>query len=863
MSQEFDNDFVSDGEIKIRGAREHNLKNINVDIPRNKITVITGLSGSGKSSLAFDTIYAEGQRRYVESLSSYARQFLEQLKKPEVDSITGLSPSISIEQKTTNTNPRSTVGTVTEIYDFLRLLFARVGIPHCYNCNRLISSQTVDQMVSRVLEIPDGSKIHILAPMVRGKKGEYLAEFRKWLKQGFVRARIDGQVVDLASAQKLEKTKVHDIDLFIDRLILKESVRVRLTDGLETALKLTGGVAKVEVLDTKEFIHLSSLNACVNCGVSYPDMEPRLFSFNNPRGACPQCNGLGTNQPQFDWGWTEEDEANIKPCPACNGQRLRQEALHILLGGKNINELSGLNAKELKTFIGTVKFSVRQAEIADKVKKEIVSRLDFLSKVGVDYLSLDRPSKTLSGGESQRIRLATQIGSSLVGILYVLDEPSIGLHPRDHDRLLKTLRSLCDLGNTILLVEHDGDTILSADHIIDLGPRAGENGGQLIAEGTPDQIKNNQASLTGLFLSGRESIAVPKARRLGKGCSLSLKGASGNNLKSVDLTINLGTLNVVTGVSGSGKSTLIVDTLFKALNKHFYKSPFEPCPYASLTGIENIDRVIDIDQSPIGRTPRSNPATYTGLFTLIRDLFAQLPDSKLRGYKLGRYSFNVKGGRCEACEGDGMIKVEMHFLPNVYVPCDTCQSRRYNRETLEVKYKDKNIADVLEMTVDEALVFLERIPSIKHKLKTLEDVGLGYIHLGQSSTTLSGGEAQRVKLSKELSKRSTGKTLYILDEPTTGLHFEDIRNLLEILQTLVNQGNTVIVIEHNLDVAKVADNIIDLGPEGGTAGGKIIATGTPEEVASNEKSYTGQYLKKNLLSSSNKFTGPFDHSKSL
>jgi len=850
VSDDFSNDIISDTAIEVRGAREHNLKNISVDIPRNKITVITGLSGSGKSSLAFDTIYAEGQRRYVESLSSYARQFLEQLQKPEVDSITGLSPAISIEQKTTSNNPRSTVGTVTEVYDYLRLLYARVGVPHCYNCGKLISSQTIDQMLERVLSFPANTKIHVLAPVIRGKKGEYLAEFRKWMKAGFVRARIDGQVIELAEAKKLEKNKVHDIDLFVDRLILKDTVRVRLSDSLETALRLTEGLAKIELVDKKEFINLSSLSACIDCGVSYPELEPRLFSFNNPRGACPACNGLGTKRDLTEPEWVDVPLDDLKPCPLCHGLRLRKEALFVLLGGKNIAEVSKINARELKHFLSQLQFSNREKEIAEKVRKEILERLDFLTKVGVDYLSLDRPSQTLSGGESQRIRLATQIGSSLIGVLYVLDEPSIGLHPRDHERLLQTLRNLCDLGNTILLVEHDDETIRSADHVIDLGPGAGKNGGDLISSGTPSELILDKRSLTGNFLSGRQTIPIPFSRRPGTLAQISLTGATGNNLKNVNLILRLGTLNVITGVSGSGKSTLIIDTLFKALSKHFYGSPSEPCSYDSLTGLENLDKVIDIDQSPIGRTPRSNPATYTGVFTLIRDLFSQLPDSKMRGYKLGRYSFNVKGGRCDACEGDGVIKIEMHFLPDVYVKCDTCQGKRYNRETLEVKYKDKSIADVLAMEVDEAVEFFNKIPTIRQKLQTLKDVGLGYIGLGQSSTTLSGGEAQRVKLSKELSKRSTGRTLYILDEPTTGLHFEDVRKLLEILQTLVDQGNTVIIIEHNLDVAKVADHIVDLGPEGGVAGGEIVAEGTPEEVARIPRSYTGQFLKKVLRNSS-------------
>lgn len=838
-------DFITDTSIAVRGAREHNLKNISVDIPRNKITVITGVSGSGKSSLAFDTIYAEGQRRYVESLSSYARQFLEQLKKPDVDSITGLSPSISIEQKTTATNPRSTVGTVTEIYDYLRLMFARVGEPRCPNCGKAITSQTVEQMLNQILALPDESKIHILSPVVRGKKGEYLAEFRKWAKQGFVRARVDNQIIELAAAKKLEKNKSHDIDLFIDRLILKSNVRARLREDLEVALRLSEGLAKIEVLDKNEFINLSSLSACTDCSISFPELEPRLFSFNNPRGACPQCKGLGTTQPEHEWEWTSEDLLR-RPCTLCHGTRLRKEALSVFLGDKNILELSQLNAKELYEFFAALILSKRQIEIAGKVKKEIIERLNFLTRVGVDYLSLDRPSGTLSGGESQRIRLATQIGSSLVGVLYVLDEPSIGLHPRDHERLLKTLRNLCDLGNTVLLVEHDAETIRAADHIVDLGPGAGKHGGQLISLGTPSEIKSDPKSLTGAFLSERKRIEIPKVRRKSFGLKIQLKGAKGNNLKNVDADIELGLLTVVTGVSGSGKSTLIIDTLYRALSRHFYKSQEEPTPFESISGLENIDKVIDIDQSPIGRTPRSNPATYTGVFTIIRDLFAQLPDSKMRGYKLGRYSFNVKGGRCEACEGDGVLKIEMHFLPDVYVPCDVCQGKRYNRETLEVKFKGKNISDVLNMEVQEALAFFDKVPTIKQKLKTLDEVGLGYISLGQNSTTLSGGEAQRVKLSKELSKRSTGRTLYILDEPTTGLHFEDIRKLLEILQTLVDQGNTVIVIEHNLDVVKVADRIIDMGPEGGRGGGQIVGFGTPEEISKISQSWTGQFLKKIL-----------------
>ncbi len=852
-----DLDIISDSHILIRGAREHNLKNISVDLPRNQISVITGLSGSGKSSLAFDTIYAEGQRRYVESLSSYARQFLEQLKKPDVDSITGLSPSISIEQQTTGSNPRSTVGTVTEIYDFMRLLFARVGKPVCYICKKPISAQSIDQMIEKIMTLPEDTKIHLLAPIIRGKKGEYLAEFKKWIKQGFVRARIDGQTLELAQAKKLEKQKTHDIDLFIDRLIIKNGINGRLREGLETALRLADGIAKIEVVGKKsEFITLSSQSACVDCGISYPEIEPRFFSFNNPRGACPECNGLGYlsdsdeedddhdehNSDTSDEDHEDDDGKKIV-CPLCEGQRLRIEARHVWVNDKSITELSHMPASDLGKFFSKVTFSKRDTEVGSKVLKEIISRLEFLTKVGVDYLSIDRPSKTLSGGESQRIKLASQIGSSLIGVLYVLDEPSIGLHPRDHSRLLKTLRNLCEMGNTILLVEHDEETILSSDYVVDLGPGAGKHGGQLLAVGTPDEIKANKNSITGAFLSGRNFIKVPLTRRSGNGKMISIKGASGNNLKNIDFNLPLGTLTVVTGVSGSGKSTVIIDTLYRILSRDLYNSSVEPSPYKSISGISDIDKVIDIDQSPIGRTPRSNPATYTGLFTLIRDLFAMLPDSKMRGYKPGRYSFNVKGGRCDTCEGAGLVKIEMHFMPDVYVLCDTCMGKRYNRETLEVKFKDKSIAEILAMNVEEALEFFDKVPLIKAKLFTLNAVGLGYISLGQSSTTLSGGEAQRIKLSKELSKRSTGRSLYILDEPTTGLHFEDVKKLIEILSMLVDQGNTVLVIEHNLDVAKSADHIIDLGPEGGNGGGFIVAQGTPEQVSKVKASHTATFLR--------------------
>lgn len=846
-------DTITDSEIIVRGAREHNLANLNLELPRNKITVITGLSGSGKSSLAFDTLYAEGQRRYVESLSSYARQFLEQLKKPDVDSISGLSPAISIEQKTTSTSPRSTVGTVTEIYDFMRLLFARAGQVHCYNCQKPITQQTTDQILQQILSYKDGTRLHVLSPIIRGKKGEYLAEFKKWLKMGFVRARVDGIILELSEAKKLEKTKSHDIDLFIDRLVLKEGISPRLREAVDNALSMADGYLKIELVDEKKILTFSTSNACVDCGISYPEIEPRLFSFNNPRGACPECKGLGyiedeENEPSTNPD--DEEKANIQKrvvCAKCSGNRLKPEALSVFIGGKNIQTLSRLTGRELFDFFGDIKFTEKDLLVVGKVVKEIKERLAFLQKVGVDYLSLDRTARTLSGGESQRIRLATQIGNSLIGILYVLDEPSIGLHPRDHHRLLEALRQLCDLGNTVVLVEHDADTINSADHIIDLGPGAGRLGGKIMALGTPKQIMREAGSLTGNYLSGKKQIPVPKARRLGDGRHLKLEGATGNNLKKASLQIPLGTMTAVTGVSGCGKSTLIVDTLLAALRKSLYDNPIDPLPYNSLSGIEFLDSVVDIDQSPIGRTPRSNPATYTGVFTLIRSLFSELQDSKVRGYKQGHFSFNVKGGRCEACEGNGMLRVEMHFLPDVYVTCDTCQGKRFNREVLDIKYKDKSIADVLALEVKDALTFFERIPTIRSKLETLDSVGLGYLTLGQSSTTLSGGEAQRVKLSKELYKRQSRHTLYVLDEPTTGLHFEDIRKLLEILKTLVDAGNTVLVIEHNLEVVKSADHVIDMGPEGGVLGGQVVAAGTPEEIASTPHSWTGQYLKKLLV----------------
>ncbi|MFO1518149.1 MAG: excinuclease ABC subunit UvrA [bacterium] len=941
-------------EIVIKGARQHNLKNIDVHIPRNQLVVITGLSGSGKSSLAFDTIYAEGQRRYVESLSAYARQFLEQMGKPDVDTIEGLSPAISIEQKTTSRNPRSTVGTVTEIYDYLRLLFARVGRATCYQCGNEIAAQTVTQMVDQVLKLPSGTKIHVLAPIVRGRKGEYGKELQKLKTEGFVRVKVDGKTYVLGDEIKLDKNKKHNIDLFVDRLVVKEGLGTRLADSLETALKHGEGVVKVEVVqdvlegkkgegENKELL-FSERFACVDCGISYPEIEPRLFSFNNPFGACPECGGLG-NKMYFDpeliipnpdltleegaiapWAnktsnyysnllaslakhfkfdlktpfkklpkkiqdvllhgteetirfsydhgerhsyhasfegvvnhlsrryketesdWMREEMErfmNVQPCPTCEGSRLKKEALAIRVAGKNIHEVTGYSVRDSLQFFQDLKLSKKEAEIASRIIKEIRERLSFLSNVGLDYLTLDRTSGTLSGGEGQRIRLATQIGSSLVGVLYILDEPSIGLHQRDNSKLLATLKKLRDLGNTVLVVEHDDETILESDYVIDMGPGAGVHGGEIVAEGTPAQIMKNPKSLTGLYLSGKEAIEVPRERRVKKG-QIVLKNCRENNLKNLDVTFPLGVFVSVTGVSGSGKSTLVNDTLYKGLAQRLFGSREVAGKFDAIEGIEQIDKVINIDQSPIGRTPRSNPATYTGLFTPIRDLFAALPEAKMRGYKPGRFSFNVKGGRCEACEGDGIIKIEMHFLPDIYVECEECKGQRYNRETLEIKYKGYSIAQILKMTVAQAMEALTHIPSIRNKLQTLLDVGLGYVELGQAATTLSGGEAQRVKLARELSKRSTGRTFYILDEPTTGLHFADIQKLLDVLHRFVEGGNTVVVIEHNLDVIKTADFLIDLGPEGGDQGGEIIATGTPEEVAANPRSYTGEYLKRML-----------------
>ncbi len=935
--------------IFVKGAREHNLKNIDIEIPRDKFVVITGLSGSGKSSLAFDTIYAEGQRRYVESLSSYARQFLGLMEKPDVDYIEGLSPAVSIEQKTTHRNPRSTVGTVTEIYDYLRLLFSRIGHPHCYNCGRPIEKQTVQQIVDAILVLPKETRIQVLAPVIRGRKGEYKEVFNQFRKEGYVRVRVDGQMFNLDDDINLEKNKKHDLDLIVDRLVVEKDIRKRLTDSVELALKQASGLVVINDPDKKEDILYSEHFACVHCNISYEDLAPRMFSFNSPYGACPTCDGLGTimkidpnlliedenlsiregaliplGERQRNEGWNyellksiakekgfslntpwkdlTEDQRNVIlfgsgskkvkmiykrehayvewmskyegivnnlsrryrqtssqyirdwidgfmnniPCGECEGARLRKEALAVRINEKNIRDITAYSIREVKSFFDSIKLSEREKQIAHQILKEVIERLGFLVNVGLDYLTLERAAGTLSGGEAQRIRLATQIGAQLVGVLYILDEPSIGLHQRDNNRLIDTLHRLRDLGNTVIVVEHDRETIERADFVVDLGPRAGRHGGEVIFAGSPKQIFRSTRSITGAYLSGKKCIPIPSQRRNGNGEILQLFGASGNNLKKVSIEFPLGMFICVTGVSGSGKSTLINETLYAALSRHFYKSKKIPLVYEQLTGLENLDKVIAIDQSAIGRTPRSNPATYTGLFTPIRDLFARLPESKIRGYKPGRYSFNVKGGRCEVCEGDGIKKIEMHFLPDVYVQCEVCKGKRYNRETLEITYKAKNISDVLEMTVDDALEFFKNIPQVKRRLDTLSEVGLGYIHLGQPATTLSGGEAQRIKLATELSKMGTGRTFYILDEPTTGLHFEDINMLLKVLNRLVEKGNTVLIIEHNMDVIKTADWIIDLGPEGGDKGGKILVTGTPEKVAQFKKSYTGQYLKVEL-----------------
>ena len=942
MSQEKD----SRQYIKIRGANEHNLKNIDVDIPRDKLVVLTGLSGSGKSSLAFDTIYAEGQRRYMESLSSYARQFLGQMEKPDVESIEGLSPAISIDQKSTNRNPRSTVGTVTEIYDYFRLLYARVGIPHCPKCGREIRKQTVDQMVEQVMALPERTKIQLLAPVVRGRKGTHVKLLERAKKSGYVRVRIDGNMYELSEEIKLDKNIKHNIEIIVDRLVVKDGIEQRLTDSIENVLNLAEGLMTVDVIGGDP-IQFSESFSCPECGISIEEIEPRSFSFNNPFGACPECFGLGYKM-EFDedlmipdkrlsisegaitvMGWQSctdkksftyaildalskeydfsldtpfeeypkeihdvlihgtngkelkvhykgqrgegiydvafegliknverryretssetmkaeyEEFMNITPCHACKGQRLKPGALAVTVGDKNIAELTSMSIEKLQAFLKELKLNSQQLLIGGQILKEINSRIQFLMDVGLNYLTLGRATGTLSGGEAQRIRLATQIGSGLVGVAYILDEPSIGLHQRDNDKLLGTLKHLRDLGNSVIVVEHDEDTMREADFIVDIGPGAGEHGGEVVATGTAEEIMQNEASVTGAYLSGRIKIPVPEVRREPTGW-LKVIGAQENNLKNIDVNFPLGVMTCVTGVSGSGKSSLVNQILYKRLARDLNRARTIPGKHKAIEGLDQLDKVINIDQSPIGRTPRSNPATYTGVFDLIRDLFAATPDAKARGYKKGRFSFNVKGGRCEACSGDGIIKIEMHFLPDVYVPCEVCKGKRYNRETLEVKYKGKSIYDVLDMTVEEAMHFFENVPSIRRKMETLYDVGLSYIRLGQPSTTLSGGEAQRIKLATELSKRSTGKTIYILDEPTTGLHFADVHKLTEILHRLTGDGNTVIVIEHNLDVIKTADYIIDIGPEGGDKGGTVIATGTPEEIAESPVSYTGKYIK--------------------
>ena len=930
--------------IKIKGARAHNLKNINVEIPRDKLVVITGLSGSGKSSLAFDTIYAEGQRRYVESLSAYARQFLGQMDKPDVDNIEGLSPAISIDQKTTSHNPRSTVGTVTEIYDYLRLLYARAGRPHCPKCGKPITQQTVDQMIDKIMEQPERTKMLIMAQVVRGKKGEHKKILEHIRRDGYVRVRIDGEVHDISEDIQLEKNKKHTIDVVIDRLVVREGIEGRLADSLETALKLGNGVVYIQIV-AGELLMFSENFACVDCGISLPEITPRMFSFNNPYGACPVCMGLGSHREfdehlvipnkalslgegvfaplsknrnaysmcvmdavlkeygyTLDTPWKDIDKSTQKlllhgagsekfrfhytnmfgeykeynvafegvlpmlkrryqeteseemresyadymteiPCPACHGARLKPETLAITVGGLNIAELTAMTIREADEFLEKIELTPREFKIANQILKEIHARLNFLLNVGLDYLTLSRSAGTLSGGEAQRIRLATQIGSGLQGVLYVLDEPSIGLHQRDNNRLLATLKKLRDLGNTLIVVEHDEDTMYAADNIIDIGPGAGANGGRVVAQGTAKEIMQVPESITGQYLSRRKYIPVPAKRRPGNGKFIEIVGAKENNLKNIDVRFPLGTLTLVTGVSGSGKSTLVNEILYKGIASKLYRVKGKPGKHKAIKGLANIDKIIDIDQQPIGRTPRSNPATYTGVFDAIRELFSQTAEAKMRGYKAGRFSFNVKGGRCEACKGDGILKIEMHFLPDVYVPCEVCKGARYNRETLEVRYKGKNISEILDMTINEAVDFFQNVPRIVRKLQVIKDVGLGYIKLGQPATTLSGGEAQRVKLATELAKRSTGKTLYILDEPTTGLHTADIHKLLGILQRLVDGGDTVVVIEHNLDVIKTADYIIDLGPEGGDKGGTIVASGRPEDIVKAKASYTGQFLK--------------------
>ena len=935
--------------IIIKGAKEHNLKNINLEIPKNKLVVVTGLSGSGKSSLAFDTLYAEGQRRYVESLSSYARQFLGIMEKPDVESIDGLSPAISIDQKTTSKNPRSTVGTVTEIYDYIRLLYARIGVPYCPNCGIKIEKQTIDQIVDTILNYEEGTRIQVLSPVIRSKKGEYTKLFSDMQKNGFVRAKIDGEVYELSDDIELDRNKKHNIDIIVDRLVIKKEARNRLAESVEVAMQYAGSLVKIDVVGEGERI-FSSNYACTNCGFSFEELSPRMFSFNNPQGACPECTGIGylmkmdedliipdksktlydgvkafgsstmkkgetmakmyfesigkhygidikkpikklpreflekilygTGDEEIDFEYTssagtrkftspfegviptlerryrETKSAGMRDfyemymsesaCTTCNGARLKKEILSVKVGDKNINELTELSIVKIKAFLESLELNKKDRIIADMIFRELNKRLQFLIDVGLDYLTLSRPAGTLSGGEAQRIRLATQIGSGLSGVMYILDEPSIGLHQRDNEKLIQTMKKMRDLGNTLIVVEHDEDTMYAADEVIDIGPGAGVHGGNVVAQGTAEEIKLVENSITGQYLSGRKKIPVPKKRRKSNGKAIEIIGATEHNLKNVNVKIPLGVFNCVTGVSGSGKSTLVNEVLYQYLAKELNGSNVKPGKCTKIKGIEFIDKIINIDQSPIGRTPRSNPATYTGVFDSIRDIFAGTNEAKMRGYQKGRFSFNVEGGRCEACQGDGVVRIEMNFLPDIYVPCEVCSGKRYNRETLEVKYKGKNIADVLDMTVEEAVDFFSNVPKIKQKIQTLLDVGLGYIKLGQPSTTLSGGEAQRVKLATELSKRATGKTLYILDEPTTGLHIADVHRLIEILQRLVDTGNTILVIEHNLDLIKTADHIIDLGPEGGEKGGQVIAVGTPEQICKNEQSYTGKFLKKYL-----------------
>ena len=937
--------------IVIKGAKEHNLKNINIEIPRDKLVVITGLSGSGKSSLAFDTLYAEGQRRYVESLSAYARQFLGLMEKPDVESIDGLSPAISIDQKTTSKNPRSTVGTVTEIYDYIRLLYARIGVPYCPKCGKKIEKQTIDQIIDSILELEEGTRIQVLAPVVRGRKGEFVKMLQEFQKEGFVRARVDGETVELSDDLQIDRKKKHNVELIVDRLVIKDDIRSRLTESVEIALKHANNIVIIEDATNKKEMLFSQNYACPDCGISFEELTPRMFSFNNPFGACPSCTGIGylmkmdedliipdknktlydgvkafgssvmkrgdtmakmyfesiarhygvkikdvpikklprdflekilygTGNEEIDFEYTSaagtrrftapfegviptlerrhnetksqgmrtfyEMYMSDSPCPECHGARLKKESLSVKVGSKNINELTDMPINKIKDYINSLELSNKDKMIADQIFKELNKRLQFLIDVGLEYLTLSRSAGTLSGGEAQRIRLATQIGSGLTGVLYILDEPSIGLHQRDNDKLLATLKHLRDLGNTVLVVEHDEDTMYAADQIIDIGPGAGVHGGNVMAQGTAEEVKLVPNSITGQYLSGRKQILVPKKRRKSNGKSIEVKGATEHNLKNINVKFPLGQFICVTGVSGSGKSTLVNEILYKTIARDLNGSNEKPGKCKEVKGLENIDKIINIDQSPIGRTPRSNPATYTGVFDFIRDIFAGTNEAKMRGYEKGRFSFNVAGGRCEACNGDGILKIEMHFLPDIYVPCEVCKGKRYNKETLEVKYKGKTISDVLDMTVEEALEFFKNIPRIKDKIQTLYDVGLGYIKLGQPSTTLSGGEAQRIKLATELSKRATGKTLYILDEPTTGLHIADVHRLVDILQRLVDTGNSIIVIEHNLDLIKTADYIIDLGPEGGDGGGEIVAVGSPEQIVKNDRSYTGKFLKKYL-----------------